>query len=45
MSKDWCHDIAMMHEHYGVNKVIDKMDPETLRKFLSYSYYDSDFTI
>ena len=36
MSKDWCHDIAMMHEHYGVNKVVDKMDPETLRKFLDF---------
>jgi len=36
MSKNWCHDIAMMHEYYGVNKVVDKMDSETLRKFLDF---------
>ena len=36
MSKDWCHDIAMMHEHYKVNQVVEKMDSETLRKFLDF---------
>jgi len=36
MSQDWVHDIAMMHEHYGVHKVIYKMDPETLKQFLDF---------
>lgn len=36
MSKDWVHDIAMMHEHYKVHGVIDKMDGETLKKFLQF---------
>lgn len=36
MSKDWVHDIAMMHEYYKVHGVIDKMDGETLKKFLQF---------
>ena len=36
MSKDWVHDIANMHEHYGVHPVIEKMDGETLKKFLEF---------
>lgn len=36
MSNDWVYDIARMHEHYGVNAVVRKMDSETLRKFLNF---------
>jgi len=36
MSKDWVHDIANMHEHYKVHPVIQKMDSETLKKFLEF---------
>lgn len=36
MSKDWVHDIANMHEHYGVHPVIEKMDADTLKKFLEF---------
>jgi predicted HAD superfamily Cof-like phosphohydrolase len=36
MSKDWVHDIAMMHEHYKVHPVIENMDKETLEKFLKF---------
>lgn len=36
MSKDWVYDIANMHEHYGVHPVIEKMDGETLKKFLEF---------
>lgn len=36
MSKDWATDITMMHAHYGVHTVIDKMDEDTLKKFLQF---------
>jgi len=36
MSKDWVKDIYDMHEHYGVRPVIEKMDGETLKKFLQF---------
>ena len=36
MSRDWVYDIANMHEHYGVHPVIEKMDGETLKKFLEF---------
>jgi predicted HAD superfamily Cof-like phosphohydrolase len=36
MSKDWAFDIAMMHEKYGVHPVVEKMDAETLKKFLEF---------
>ena len=36
MSKDWAFDIAMMHEKYGVHPVVEKMDADTLRKFLEF---------
>jgi len=36
MSKDWAFDIAMMHEKYGVHPVVDKMDADTLKKFLEF---------
>jgi hypothetical protein len=36
MSKDWVEDINKMHKHYGVHPVIDKMEPEVLRKFLDF---------
>jgi len=36
MSKDWAFDIAMMHEKYGVHPVIEKMDADTLKKFLEF---------
>lgn len=36
MSKDWVYDIANMHEHYGVHPVIEKMDGDTLKKFLEF---------
>jgi len=36
MSKDWADDIRNMHAHYGVHPVIDKMDGDTLKKFLEF---------
>jgi predicted HAD superfamily Cof-like phosphohydrolase len=36
MSRDWAKDIWRMHKHYGVHPVIDKMDDETLAKFLEF---------
>jgi len=36
MSKDWAFDIAMMHEKYGVHPVVEKMDADTLKKFLEF---------
>jgi len=36
MSKDWVFDITMMHEKYGVHPVVEKMDADTLRKFLEF---------
>jgi len=36
MSRDFTFDIAMMHEHYKVHPVIEKMDGETLKKFLEF---------
>ena len=36
MSVNWCEDIANIHEHYEVYPAIDKMDPETLKKFLKF---------
>lgn len=36
MSKDWVADIWRMHKHYGVHPVVDKMDGETLKKFLEF---------
>lgn len=36
MSRDWVKDIWKMHKHYGVHPVVDKMDPETLKKFLEF---------
>jgi hypothetical protein len=36
MSRDWVKDIWKMHKHYGVHPVIDKMDAETLKKFLEF---------
>ena len=36
MSRDWCHDIAMMHEHYGVHPVVDKFDDEKMRELLQF---------
>lgn len=36
MSKDWAADIWRMHKHYGVHPVVDKMDGETLKKFLEF---------
>lgn len=36
MSRDWVKDIWKMHKHYGVHPVVDKMDSETLKKFLEF---------
>lgn len=36
MSRDWVKDIWSMHKHYGVHPVVDKMDAETLKKFLEF---------
>lgn len=36
MSRDWAADIWRMHKHYGVHPVIDKMDADTLKKFLEF---------
>lgn len=36
MGRDWVKDIWNMHKHYGVHPVVDKMDPETLKKFLEF---------
>jgi len=34
--KSWPEDISKMHEKYGVNVVVNKMDPPTLRKYLEF---------
>ncbi len=46
MSKDWAFDIAMMHEKYGVHPVVEKMDADTLRKFLEFRvrFLDEELT-
>lgn len=36
MSRDWVRDIWNMHKHYGVHPVVDKMDSDTLKKFLEF---------
>ena len=36
MSRDWVKDIAAMHLHYNVHPVMEKMDGETLKKFLQF---------
>lgn len=35
-SKDWCQDIADMHQKFGVNEAVRKMDPEKLKAFLEF---------
>ncbi len=32
----WTEDMNMMHSHYKVHDVIDKMDKDKLRKFLKF---------
>ena len=32
----WSEDMNMMHEHYNVHESIEKMDKDTLRKFLKF---------
>lgn len=46
MSRDWAFDIAMMHEKYGVHPVVEKMDADTLRKFLEFRvrFLDEELT-
>ena len=36
MSKDWCHDIAMMHEHYKVHPVVDTFEEDKMRELLQF---------
>ena len=36
MSYDWYTDIINMHDHYGVQDVVDTMDADKLRKFLQF---------
>jgi len=36
MSKDWAEDIRAMHAYYGVHQVVDKMDGDTLKKYLNF---------
>jgi hypothetical protein len=36
MSRDWCHDIAMMHEHYKVHPVIDTFEEDKMRELLQF---------
>lgn len=36
MSRDWVSDIEIMHDKYEVMPVVDKMDSETLAKFLKF---------
>lgn len=36
MSENWSEDIAIMHQHYGVNEVVKKFDTEKLRSFLEF---------
>ena len=46
MSRDWAFDIAMMHEKYGVHPVVEKMDADTLKKFLEFRvrFLDEELT-
>lgn len=36
MSHNWPQDILHMHNHYGINEIVDKMDEDKLRKFLKF---------
>ena len=36
MSVNWVHDIAVMHNHYGVNEKVRNFDKDKLRKFLDF---------
>lgn len=36
MSKDWCADIADMHNKFGVNEKIRSFDKDKLEKFLEF---------
>lgn len=36
MSYDWVNDIALMHQKFGVNSVVNKFDNEKLKKFLEF---------
>jgi len=36
MSKDWVNDIYEMHKKYGVHTAVDKMDKDTLAKYLEF---------
>lgn len=36
MSLNWVQDIAVMHDHYGVNNVVRTFDKEKLQKFLEF---------
>ena len=36
MSKNWCRDIAQMHEKYGVNEKVNQFDKEKLIEFANF---------
>ncbi len=36
MSKNWCRDIAQMHEKYGVNEKVNQFDTEKLKEFANF---------
>lgn len=36
MSKNWCKDIAQMHEKYGVNEKVNEFDKEKLMEFARF---------
>jgi len=36
MGYNWVNDIAIMHEHYNVHPVMEKMDKEKLKTFLQF---------
>lgn len=36
MGKDWVNDINQMHKKFGVHGSVDKMDRETLNKYLDF---------
>lgn len=44
MSRDWVDDIAVMHDHYGVNEKVIDFDAEKIKQFLEFrmSFLDEE---
>lgn len=36
MTSNWVEDIENMHDHYGVNAAVERMEPSKLKKFFEF---------